>query len=178
MSFHNPELLSKYDAIICLKKTILLKKFVSKNSWTILLKISSLISDIVPIPQIIVPDPDIAMQIQPTKTQMPEALNFTRVSDSIEYIPLQENVTAGQSVHGPAIEMVEPDPSTVASVEALEEGFDNLAMELNEDVSNTVSAPPVSHQGQKESVFIRLSNRIKVSPIILLLMLAANFYFG
>lgn len=133
------------------------------------LKISSLICGIVPISRLIVPDPDIAMQIQPTKTQMPEALNFTRVSDSIEDIPLQENVTAGQSVHGPATEMVEPDPSDVSSAEALEEGFDNLALDLNEDVSNTVSlatAPTVLHQGQKESVFIRLSNRIKVSPIM------------
>lgn len=109
-------------------------------------------------------DADITPHIQPTKTQIVEELNYTRTPDLVEGVT-QENATA-ESPDVPAVDIVEPDSNVFTSSETLEESFDNLGIDLSDEgVANpaTASAPPTLPQVQKESVFIRLSNRIKVS---------------
>ncbi|KAF5303180.1 hypothetical protein FQA39_LY10093 [Lamprigera yunnana] len=126
-------------------------------------------------------------QIKPTKTLMSDinvdSVNTTpniesskneETSNSPDYLNTENDqnntassenkTTTHQMEHIEVSSEVVSDLETTESAEHLEDHLDNLASELSEEISNVASttlSPPTVPQGQKESVFLRLSNRIK-----------------
>lgn len=125
-------------------------------------------------------DPSYVSQIKPTKTLTPDevtnnSLNTATLDQNTDTVQPTEPVNLASDSLSSAKISTEPvsdsELNTISisefeSVETSDENLDKLLSDaLNADGANapSVTTPPsVMPQGQKESVFLRLSNRIKV----------------
>lgn len=125
-------------------------------------------------------------QIKPTKTLTTDIKHVSiNVTPNVESLTKDNEIvrpTTSTSIHSAndttaipqnktttqQMEHIEVSSEVVSDIEATEStehlDLDNLVTDLNEETANVASttlSPPTLPQGQKESVFLRLSNRIK-----------------